>query len=122
LRGRVLYRPFDEVSSGIVSAYERALTLDPELSMALAVKAFMTQVSSYNYEEAGRLYQQSIAFRPDALSMAAYSFWYLVAIDEGELAIKFMREAERLDPLHSGLKNNFTMLLRVLGETEAAVL
>jgi tetratricopeptide (TPR) repeat protein len=90
--------------------------------MALAVKAFMTQVSSYNYEEAGRLYQQSIAFRPDALSMAAYSFWYLVAIDEGELAIKFMREAERLDPLHSGLKNNFTMLLRVLGETEAAVL
>jgi TolB-like protein len=118
----VLYRPFDEVSSGIVSAYERALTLDPELSMALAVKAFMTQVSSYNYEEAGRLYQQSIAFRPDALSMAAYSFWYLVAIDEGELAIKFMREAERLDPLHSGLKNNFTMLLRVLGETEAAVL
>jgi tetratricopeptide (TPR) repeat protein len=82
----------------------------------------MTQMSSYNYEDAGRLYQQSIVFRPDALAIAAYSFWYLVAIDQGELAIKLMREAERLDPLHSGLKNNFTMLLRIMGKAEAAVL
>ncbi len=117
-----IYRLFDEVSPSIVSAYERALLLDPEQSMALSVKAFMTQMSSYNYEDAGRLYQQSIVFRPDALAIAAYSFWYLVAIDQGELAIKLMREAERLDPLHSGLKNNFTMLLRIMGKAEAAVL
>jgi tetratricopeptide (TPR) repeat protein len=118
----VLYRRFDDVSPRVVSAYERALILDPEQSMALAVKALITQISSYNYEYAGRLYRQSIKFRSDALAVGAYSFWYLVAIDQGERAIELMRQAEKLDPLHSGLKNNFTMLLRVLGKTEEAAL
>jgi TolB-like protein/thioredoxin-like negative regulator of GroEL len=116
----VLWQSFDEASPAAITAYERALLLDPEQSEALAIKALMTQILHHNYETAGKLYQQAMASMGNTTAMAIYATFFLQHIDEIPQAIRLYAEAEKRDPLHAGYKTNLAQLLLVSGDAEAA--
>jgi TolB-like protein/Tfp pilus assembly protein PilF len=115
------FHSFEDVGPGAIAAYEKALALDPNQSDALAVKALITQILHYDYETAGKLYQRALAYGDYKAGVINYAFFYLVAIDEIPLAIRLYAEAEERDPMHAGIKNNHTMVLRFNGDAEAAV-
>jgi TolB-like protein/Tfp pilus assembly protein PilF len=114
------WQPFSEASSGAITAYERALALDPEQSEALAVKALMTQILEHDWETAVKLYQRAMASRENARALGAYVFFFLQHIDEGERAIQLWGEVEKRDPLHAGYKAILSLMLLVNGNFEAA--
>jgi TolB-like protein/Tfp pilus assembly protein PilF len=116
----MLWQSFDEAGPATISAYERALALDPEQSEALATKALMTQMLEHDWETAGKLYQRSVASRENANAMGAYAFFYLQHIDEGERAIQLYGEVEKRDPLHAGHNATLSLILLVNGNIEAA--
>jgi TolB-like protein len=109
----VLWQSFDEASPAAITAYERALLLDPEQSEALAIKALMTQILHHNYETAGKLYQQAMASMGNTNAMALYATFFLQHIDEIPQAIRLYAEAEKRDPLNAGYKTNLAQLLLV---------
>jgi tetratricopeptide (TPR) repeat protein len=116
-----LWQSFDELSPGAITAYERALALDPEQSEALAIKAVMTQILEHDWETAGKLYQRAMASRENTNALGAYLFFYLQHIDEGERAIQlYGEEVEKRDPLHAGYKATLSLILLVNGDIEAA--
>ena len=117
----MLWLPFDEAGPPTISAYEKALALDPEQSQALTNKAVMTQLLERDWETAGKLYQQAMASRDNSNAMVAYSILYLLHIDKSSEAIRLTTAAEKRDPLHASYKSNLADILRVSGDTEAAV-
>jgi len=117
----LIWKSYDEVSPGAIEAYERALKLDPEQSEALATKAFITQISSYDYEAAGKLYQKAIASGENANALTTYALFYLAQIDQLPLAIRLFTEAEIRDPLHAGNLAVLAYLLLRNGEIQAAM-
>jgi tetratricopeptide (TPR) repeat protein len=116
----VLWQPFDEASPAAIAAYERALTLDPEQSEALAIKALFTQILHHDYETAGKLYQQAMASMENANAMGLYASMFLLHVDETPQAIRLCTEAEKRDPLHAGYKANLSHILLVSGDAKAA--
>jgi tetratricopeptide (TPR) repeat protein len=116
----MIWQSFDDASPAAITAYERALALDPEQSEALAVKALMTQILEHDWETAGKLYQRAMASRDNAVAMSAYAMFYLQQIEEEERAIQLYAEAEKRDPLNAGYKANLAHLLLVSGDAEAA--
>jgi tetratricopeptide (TPR) repeat protein len=116
----VLWQPFDEASPAAIAAYERALTLDPEQSEALAIKALFTQILHNDYETAGKLYQQAMASMENANAMGLYASMFLLHVDEIPQAIRLYTEAEIRDPLHAGYKANLSHILLVSGDAKAA--
>jgi tetratricopeptide (TPR) repeat protein len=117
-----LWQATEEVSSSTILAYERALALNPDQSEALAAKAWMTLILKYDWEAAGKLYQQAMASSENANAMVAYAVFYLAYIDRISQAIGLYTAAEKRDPLHAGYKANLAHLLRVSGDAEAAIL
>ena len=116
----VLWQSFDEASPGAITAYEKALALDPGQSEALATKAFMTQLLQHDWETAGKLYQRAMASGENTNAMMFYSMFYLQHIDEREDAIHLLTEAEKRDPLHAGYKANLANIYIWSGNAEAA--
>jgi adenylate cyclase len=118
----VLWQATEEASPSAITAYERALALDPEQSEALAAKAWMTQLLEYDWEAAGKLYKRAMASSENTNAMAIYAISYLVAIDKIPLAIQLHTDAEKRDPLRAGYKSNLAFLLLWSGDAEAAIL
>jgi serine/threonine-protein kinase len=116
----ILWQSFDEASPAAITAYERALALDPEQSEALAIKAFFTQILDHDYETAGKLYQRAMASKGNANAMGIYASFLLLHINEIPQAIRLYTEAEKRDPLHAGYKANLAHILLVSGDAEAA--
>ena len=116
-----IWKSYKEVSPGAIEAYKRALKLDPEQSEALATKAFITQISSYDYETAGKLYQKAIASAENANALTTYALFYLAQIDQLSLAVRLFTEAEIRDPLHAGNMATLAYLLLRKGEIQAAI-
>jgi TolB-like protein/thioredoxin-like negative regulator of GroEL len=116
----VLWQSFDEASPGAITAYEKALALDPGQSEALATKAFMTLLLQHDWETAGKLYQRAMASGENTNAMMLYSMFYLQHIDEREDAIHLHTEAEKRDPLHAGYKANLANIYIWSGNAEAA--
>jgi adenylate cyclase len=118
----MLWQTADEVGPSIVSAYERALLLDPEQSQALPAKALMTQLVERDWAAAGKLYRRALVpgETESGVPGAAYSVLYLALIDRFEEAIRLNMDAEKRDPLHAGYKSNLAEILRLSGDNEAA--
>jgi TolB-like protein/Tfp pilus assembly protein PilF len=117
----MLFRPFDVAGPPTIAAMEHALALDPEQSEALAVKAMMTQLSDHDWETAGRLYQRAIASRESPWAVANYALFYLQFIDQQRQAIELYANAEKLDPLHAGIKANFAGIFFFAGDDDGAI-
>ncbi|MEJ2532725.1 MAG: hypothetical protein P8Y92_13095 [Halioglobus sp.] len=117
----MLLRPFDEFAPPTISAMERALAMDPEQSEALTVKAVMTQVLDYDWETAGRLYQRALASSQSLYAVNNYALLYLQFIDQQQQAIELYAGAEKLDPLHAGIKANLASMFYFSGNNEGAI-
>ena len=115
----LIFSPFDEVGPTAIAAYERALSLDPEESQALAVKALMTQLLEHDWEAAGRLYQR--ANMRDSSVMPMYAMFYLNVLGRQEQAIRLLTDSEKRDPLHAGSKANLAATLYYQGHYEEAI-
>lgn len=118
----MLWQSANEVGPAIISAYQRALVLDPEQGTALAAKAMMTQLVERDWAAAGKLYRRALASSEteSGVSGAAYSVLYLALIDRFEEAIRWNMDAEKRDPLNAGYKSNLAEILRLSGDNEAA--
>jgi TolB-like protein len=117
----MLFRTFDETGPSTIAAMEKALALEPEQSEALAVKALMTQLLEHDWETAGRLYQRAIASSRSPWAFGSYAIFYLQFIDQQRLAIELVATAEKLDPLHAGIKANLASILFWAGDDHAAI-
>ncbi len=117
-----IWNSYKEVSPGAIEAFERALRLDQEQSEALATKAFITEISSYDYEAAGKLYQKAIASAENANALTTCALFYLAQIDQLSLAVGIFTEAEIRDPLHAGNMAVLAYLLLRNGEIQAAMI
>jgi tetratricopeptide (TPR) repeat protein len=117
----MLFRPFDVAGPQAIAAMEHALALDPEQSEALAVKAMMTKLLDYDWETAGRLYKRAIASRESQWAVANYALFYLQFVAQQHRAIELFSQAEKLDPLHAGIKANFAGILYFAGDDDGAI-
>ena len=115
------FRPFDEVLSPTVAAYESALALDPQQREALIAKAFITQILHHDYKTAGRLYQQAYDSRNIPAGLPFYTIFFLVPLEEFALAIRLSTEAEKVDPLNALTKNNLAYVYNLAGDPDAAI-
>jgi len=115
------WRSFDEVSPKAISAYERALALDPEQSEALSTKALFLQITQHDWDAAGRLYKRAIASDKDGLGINSYAIDYLPAIDRIPQAIRLLMDIEKHDPLHIRFRSLLAGLLFWSGDTQAAI-
>ena len=116
----MVWHSFDEASPATITAYERALALDPEQSEGLVTKALMTQLLENDWEAAGRLYQRAMASGDNANALVAYSLFYLAHIDKAPQAIRLTAAAEKRDPLNPGRKGIHAMILIFGGDAQAA--
>jgi TolB-like protein/Tfp pilus assembly protein PilF len=117
----MLFRSFDVAGPPTIAAMEQALALDPKQSEALAVKALMTQLLDHDWETAGRLYQQAIASSENPWAVGSYAIFYLQFIHQQRQAIKLFATAEKLDPLHAGIKANLAGILYFAGDNDGAI-
>ncbi len=117
----MLFRPFDEVGPPTIAAMEHALALDPEQSEALAVKAMMTQLLEHDWEAAGRLYERGSASSQTGWASTNHALFYLQFIGQQQRAIELFTQAEKLDPLHAGIKANFAGILFFAGADDTAI-
>jgi tetratricopeptide (TPR) repeat protein len=115
------WQPFDKAGSATISAYERALALDPKQSQALTTKALITQLIQRDWDAAGKLHQQAIASGDNSAAMVAYAVLYLQHIDRFADAIQLNADAEKRDPLHASYKSNLAGILLLSGDADAAV-
>jgi TolB-like protein/cytochrome c-type biogenesis protein CcmH/NrfG len=114
------WKSFAEAGPATISAYKRALALDPDQSEALASKALMTQLLERDWETAGNLYRQAMASTDNSNAIVAYSIFYLLPIGRSAEAIRLNADAEKRDPLNVGYKTNLAEILRLSGDAEAA--
>ena len=117
----LIFRPFDEVLSPTVAAYETALSLDPKQKEALIAKAMITQILHHDYETAGRLYQQAADSGHIPVGLPFYTIFFLAPLDQVPLAIRLATEAEQVDPLNALTKVNLAYVYRFGGDTDAAI-
>ena len=117
----MLFRPFDEAGPPTIAAMEQELALDPAQSGALAVQALMTQLLEYDWETAGRLYHLAAASSEGQYAAPAFALFYLQFIDQQRQAIEIIAAAEKLDPLHAGIKANLAGVLYFTGNDDAAI-
>ena len=117
----MIFRPFDEVGPPTMAAMEHALTLDPEQSEALAVKAVISQLLDHDWETAGRLYQRALASSESPWAAGSYAIFYLEFIDQQRKAIELYANAEKLDPLHAGIKANLGGILYFADDNDGAI-
>jgi TolB-like protein len=117
----MLFRPFEEVGPPIIAAMEHALALDPAQSGALSIKALMTQLLEGDWETAGQVYQLAMTSSESQYAFVAYALFYLQFIEQQRLAIELFTSAEKLDPLHSGIKANLAGILYFAGDDVAAI-
>jgi TolB-like protein/Tfp pilus assembly protein PilF len=117
----LVFRSFDEAGPPTITAMEHALALDPKQSEALAVKALMTQLRDHDWETAGRLYQQAIASSENPWAVGSYAIFYLQFIDQQRQAIELFATAEKLDPLHAGIKANLAGIMYFAGDNHGAI-
>jgi TolB-like protein/Flp pilus assembly protein TadD len=116
----VLWRPVDEVYEPARAAYERALSLDPDQSEALAARALISMVRNYDWEAAGRDLQPAV-YAGSTTAIFGYAVWLLPALDRLEESIRLQRLAEERDPLHAGTKAVLAYHLFWNGNTEEAI-
>ncbi len=117
----MLFRPFEEVGPPAIAASERALALDPEQSEALSTRAQLTLSLDHDWEAAGRLYKRAMVSNENSYVMNRYAVNYLQFIDRGRQAIELYSKAEKLDPLHAGLKANLAGLFYYDGDKEGSI-
>jgi tetratricopeptide (TPR) repeat protein len=117
----MMFRPFDEAGPPTIDAMEHALALDPEQSEALTVKALMTQLLDHDWETAGRLYQRANASNESPWAVGSYAILYLQFIGQQRQAIELYANAEKLDPLHAGLKANLAGIFYFAGNDDGAI-
>lgn len=116
------WQPMSEpASESAITAYERALELEPGQSEALAAKAWMTELLQWDWETANDLYLQAMASRENTTAMFAYALYYLAAIDQLPEAIRLAKLVEQRDPLHPAYKNIIAWFLLISGDGEAAI-
>ena len=115
-----LWQSFDEAGSEAIMAYEKALTLDPGQSEALATKALFTLLIQHDWLAAGRLYQQAMESKANTLAMGSYAIFYLQHINEEDRAIQLYSDAEKRDPLQAGHKANLANIYFWNGNAQAA--
>jgi adenylate cyclase len=117
----LLFRPFDEVFSPTVAAYESALSLDSQQREALIAKAMITQILRHDYEAAGELYQQAIQSGHIPIGLPWYTIFFLVPLEQFPLAIRLSQEAEQVDPLNALTKANLGYVHYFAGDIEMAI-
>lgn len=100
-----LFIGYGELAVRVEEAYQHALALDPELSVALVAKAYHTLRTEWDWQKMYSLLQSAKpndAFNDAWLSMyAEHYLWPLGRIDEG---IQLLRRAERSDPFSVEVK------------------
>jgi len=118
----LIYRPLAEVAVPLVTAYQRALALEPEQSEALAAKAVITQLVDKDWEAAGRIYQRAIVANEGSHACKrGYAIFYLQFIDKQAEAVKLFADTVKLDPLHAGRKASLASILFFSGDVEGAI-
>jgi TolB-like protein/Flp pilus assembly protein TadD len=117
----VLWRPVGEVYEPARAAYERALSLDPGQSEAVAARALISMVRSFDWETAGRDLQPAIS-AGSTVALWAYSAMLLPALDRLEESIHLQRLSEERDPLHAGIKAGLAIYLLWSGKVEEAII
>ena len=115
-----LWRPVGEVYEPARTAYERALSLDPGQSEAVAAKALIGMVRDFDWETAGKDLQPAVSAGSTA-AITVYSSWLLPALDRFAETIRLQRLAEERDPMHAGLKAFLAYGLFWNGNTEEAI-
>jgi len=81
------------------AAAERALAIDPNMPLALAVIAGLVSGIDHDWEQSGRLFEQAIALQP---ADATVHHWYgtnLIGLGRFDEGIRELRQAQQLDPL-----------------------
>jgi adenylate cyclase len=116
----VLWRPVGEVYEPARTAYERALSLDPRQSEAVAAKALISMVRDFDWETAGKDLQPAVKAGSTA-ALVTYSVWLLPALDRLEESIRLQRLAEERDPLHAGIKAALAIYLLWSGKVEESI-
>jgi TolB-like protein len=116
-----LWESTSEVIGPATVAYETALELDANQSMALAAKAWLTLILHRDWEKAGILYQRAIAAEDRFFAMSMYPIFFLGSIDKIPRAIAMLKEIEQIDPLHPGHKSNLAFLHIWSGDAQAAI-
>ena len=102
-------------------AVTRALALDPELGVALAVSAMIVQLRDHDWVRAGGLYRRALVATDNASAVALYSVLFLPQLGRFDEAFALYREVERRDPLHAGIKTNHGVTLRFAGRSIEAI-
>jgi TolB-like protein/Tfp pilus assembly protein PilF len=96
--------PPAEIRPKVISAAEKALELDPELSDAHVLLAGIYQVE-WKWSDAETEYKRALAIRPnDANAHNAYSSW-LLCQGRTEEALSWAERARQLDPLGDAANN-----------------
>lgn len=118
----LIYHPLPDLKLPLITAYERALALDPEQSEALAAKAVITQLLDTDWEAAGRIYQRAmVANEGSRATKRAYAIFYLQFMDKQAEAVELFTNTVKLDPLHAGRKASLAGILLFSGDVEGAI-
>src|SRR5688572_8210517 len=102
-------------------AVTRALALDPDAGVALAVSAMIVQLRDHDWVRAGGLYRRALNATDNASAAALYSVLFLPQLGRFDEAFALYRDIEKRDPLHAGIKTNHGVTLRFAGRTVEAI-
>jgi serine/threonine-protein kinase len=113
--------PASEALVDARAAAQRALELDPSLAEAHAAVAVLAAFLDYNWEGAGRHFQQAIAHDPVPASVSHYyGFFYLLPLGRISEAINELQRALIEDPLNVQCRTQLAVLYWTVDRTEEA--
>jgi TolB-like protein/Flp pilus assembly protein TadD len=116
-----LVRPAEGVPPAAEAA-ERAIALDPDLAEPYASLAFIRSLHDWDWDTAGRLYQQAIALNPGyATARHWHAVDYLALLGRFEEADAEIDVAVQLDPLSSIILEGRAYIFMLMRRYEEAI-
>ncbi len=104
------------------AAVERALTLDPNLPLGHATRAYILMLSDYDWAESEQEFRRAVAEAPNETSVRSQYASFLAIVGRADESIREARLAVTLDPKSSGQKQSLaTTLLMARRYDEALV-
>ena len=99
----------------------KALQLDDTLGEAHTSLAFSYDVFDWDWNSAGKEYQQAIALNPGYATAHQWYAWHLAEIGRSDDAIAEMRKAEDMDPLSLIISADLAEILLVAHRNKEAI-
>lgn len=113
--------PVEPGYAGARASAERALALDPTLSLAHAVLGMIASFQDWDFAAAEEHYQRSLASNPGNARARSQRAWLLMRLGRREESLQEARRSVELDPLSMAAYNNLGVMYFYGGHPQQAV-